>query len=96
MGALNRREALGVLGAISAAASLTTSPPAVEAGILHPGQVRRGVSGRMTGAKAAVAALQAECVRGVFGIPGAQNNEFWDAMMRVCPTCSAPMKPQQV
>ena len=34
----------------------------------------------MTGAKAAVAALQCEGVPCVFGIPGAQNNEFWDAM----------------
>ncbi len=39
-----------------------------------------GVRGRMTGAKAAVAALQCEGVPCVYGIPGAQNNEFWDAM----------------
>ena len=80
MGFVNRREALGVLGTLGAAASLATSPSPVEAGILHPGQGRRGVLGKMTGAKATVATLQAECVRGVFGIPGAQNNEFWDAM----------------
>jgi acetolactate synthase-1/2/3 large subunit len=40
----------------------------------------RAVKGRMTGAKAAVAALCVECVPCVFGVPGAQNNEFWDAM----------------
>ena len=34
----------------------------------------------MTGAQAAAAALCCEGVRCVFGIPGAQNNEFWDAM----------------
>ena len=34
----------------------------------------------MTGAQAAVAALCRECVPCVFGVPGAQNNEFWDAM----------------
>lgn len=36
------------------------------------------VSGRMTGAKAIAAALQAEGVGCVFGIPGAQENELWD------------------
>ena len=34
----------------------------------------------MTGAQAAAAALCCEGVRCVFGIPGAQNNEFWDAL----------------
>jgi acetolactate synthase I/II/III large subunit len=34
----------------------------------------------MTGAQAAAAALACEGVRCVFGIPGAQNNEFWDAL----------------
>jgi acetolactate synthase-1/2/3 large subunit len=33
----------------------------------------------MTGAQAAAAALRCEQVRCVFGIPGAQNNELWDA-----------------
>jgi acetolactate synthase-1/2/3 large subunit len=40
---------------------------------------REGVRGRMTGAQAAAAALRCEAVRCVFGIPGAQNNEMWDA-----------------
>ena len=39
-----------------------------------------GVRGRMTGARAAVAALLCERTPCVFGVPGAQNNEFWDAM----------------
>lgn len=34
----------------------------------------------MSGAKAAVSALCNEGVRCVFGIPGAQSNEFWDEM----------------
>lgn len=37
------------------------------------------VRGRMTGAKAVVATLKAECTDLVFGIPGAQQNELWDA-----------------
>ncbi len=37
-----------------------------------------GVRGRMTGAQAAVRALQLEGTPCVFGIPGAQNNELWD------------------
>ena len=84
---LNRRTVLGAMGAIGALAA--TSPaeaqgqvPAIEPLRTHParpGHVR-GVRGRMTGAKAAVSALQLECVPCVFGIPGAQNNEFWDAM----------------
>ena len=78
---LNRREALGVLGAIGAAASLAKPsagadlPPA-----LPPPGSARGVRGRLTGAQAAVAALRCESVPCVFGVPGAQNNEFWDAM----------------
>ena len=34
----------------------------------------------MTGALAAASALECEGVPCVFGVPGAQNNEFWDAM----------------
>lgn len=37
------------------------------------------VRGRMTGAKAIVATLKAEGADLVFGIPGAQQNEMWDA-----------------
>ena len=80
---LNRREALGVLGAVSALASTTliaqreTKADHVEVGRFVK---RPGVQGKMTGAQAAAAALCCEGVRCVFGIPGAQNNEFWDAM----------------
>lgn len=55
------------------------APASVEAGIGHeapPGWV----VGKMTGAQAIVRTLQAEGVSWVFGIPGAQQNELWDAM----------------
>jgi acetolactate synthase-1/2/3 large subunit len=77
---LNRRDALGVIGAVGAAAALAPAraradqPPAPSNGL------PRGVRGRLTGAQAAVAALCLERVPCVFGVPGAQNNEFWDAM----------------
>src|SRR5919202_63435 len=54
-----------------------------EAGVLSappPGWV----SGHLTGAKALVAALQAEGTLCVFGIPGAQENELWDTMKAMC------------
>ena len=38
------------------------------------------VSGLMTGARALVETLIAEGTECVFGIPGAQENELWDAM----------------
>ena len=85
---LNRREALGVLGTIGAAAAALPSPHEARAAGVDVGRfVRRaGVQGKMTGAQAAVAALACEMVHCVFGVPGAQNNEFWDAMKaRVLP-----------
>lgn len=77
---LNRREALGVLGAVSAAAAVSSRE--AEAGRVELGRYvhRPGVQGRMTGAQAAVGALCCEGTTCVFGVPGAQNNEFWDAM----------------
>ena len=77
---LNRRAALGVLSTIGAAAA--TGPPSARGDHVEVrGTVRRaGVQGRMTGAQAAAAALACERTRCVFGVPGAQNNEFWDAM----------------
>ena len=80
---LNRREALGVLGTAGAAvASTTIARRAAKADHVEVGRFvnRPGVQGKMTGAQAAAAALCREGVRCVFGIPGAQNNEFWDAM----------------
>src|SRR5947209_3603304 len=75
---LNRREALGVLGTIGAAASVLPSCHEAGAGHVEVGRYvkRVGVQGKMTGAQAAAAALRCEGVRCVFGIPGAQNNEF--------------------
>lgn len=80
---LNRREALGVLGVVGAAAA--SAGPA--AGPAHAGPVgvgryvrRAGVQGKLTGAQAAAAALWCEGVPCVFGVPGAQNNELWDAL----------------
>src|SRR5581483_9226302 len=81
---LNRRQALGAFSALGAAAAATVGTTPGEALADHVevgGHVRRpGVQGRMTGAQAAAAALWCEGVRCVFGVPGAQNNEFWDAL----------------
>jgi acetolactate synthase-1/2/3 large subunit len=76
---LNRRAALGVLGAIGASAWPSTGQASGD-GLPPAFATHQGVRGRMTGAKAAVSALCCEGVRCVFGVPGAQNNELWDAM----------------
>jgi acetolactate synthase-1/2/3 large subunit len=78
---LNRREALGVLGTLGAAAAVGSSGHEAQAGHVEVGRYvkRPGIQGRMTGAQAAAAALCCEGVRCVFGVPGAQNNELWDA-----------------
>lgn len=80
---VNRRAALSVLGTLGASAwpsrsSQAQLPPAIEPVPALP--YASAVHGRMTGAKAAVQALCAEGVPCVFGVPGAQNNEFWDAL----------------
>jgi acetolactate synthase-1/2/3 large subunit len=68
-----------MLGSLGASALLPAAP--VPASPLDlPFRRGPGVRGRMTGAKAMAAALACEGTRCVFGIPGAQNNEFWDAM----------------
>lgn len=79
---VNRREALGLLGGLSAAAATLSNSTTTQASHVEVGHyVRRpGVQGRMTGAQAAAAALCCEGVPCVFGVPGAQNNEFWDAL----------------
>jgi acetolactate synthase I/II/III large subunit len=91
--AWNRREALAALGAagtvaIPAALRGQDLPPLPDPGMsvappappVPPPTFDGRVRGRMTGAMAAVRALMTECVPCVYGIPGAQNNEFWDAM----------------
>ena len=83
---LNRRDALGVLGtlgaatvgtALSAAASREARADQEDHG---PYNKKFRVKGRMTGAQAASPSHRSENFRCVFGIPGAQNNEFWDAL----------------
>lgn len=80
---VNRREAIGTMGLVGAAAavSATATPTPAQASHVELGRYarRQGVQGRMTGAQAVAAALRCEQVRCVFGIPGAQNNELWDA-----------------
>jgi acetolactate synthase I/II/III large subunit len=78
---LNRRELLVAGSAVGAAmAAVPAVDQQVEAGVELGRYARRsGVQGKMTGAQAAAAALLCQGVRCVFGIPGAQNNELWDA-----------------
>src|SRR5947208_1555951 len=71
---VNRRTALGVLGAVGAATLATGESHAqgLPAPLpLPPAPSGPGAHGRMTGAKAAVAALRAEAIRCVYGVPGA-------------------------
>lgn len=84
MEALNRRlwmTALSAAGA-AAAAAMKPSSSAVAGDLMvdvraNVGQT--GVHGKMTGAQAIVGALQCMNTACVYGIPGAQNNELWDA-----------------
>ena len=78
---LNRRELLAAGGAVgAAAAALSATSNRAQAGVELGRFARRaGVQGKMTGAQAAAAALACNGVRCVFGIPGAQTNELWDA-----------------
>ena len=79
---LNRRELLVAGGAVG----LLLRPcrplgPNADAGVELGRYARReGVQGKMTGAQATAAALACQGVRCVFGIPGAQTNELWDAL----------------
>jgi acetolactate synthase-1/2/3 large subunit len=82
---LNRREILSACGAIGAAAAASAAlGPVTQARGDHVElgrYVRRpGVQGKMTGAQAVAASLACEGVPCVFGVPGAQNNELWDAL----------------
>ncbi len=81
---LNRREAMGTAAVAAGvvAATAANGPEAVAAGPVQLGRYARrlGAEGRMPGAQAPAAALRCEAAACVFGIPGAQNNEFWDAL----------------
>jgi acetolactate synthase-1/2/3 large subunit len=71
---LSRRSALKVAAA-QAILSLPALLPAVAEGTEGDHE-----AGKMSGARAIVEALLAEGVGCVYGIPGAQENEFWDEM----------------
>jgi acetolactate synthase-1/2/3 large subunit len=79
---VNRRELLGICSAVGAAAGLSLYGKEAQAQHVELGRYvkRGGVTGRMTGAQAIAASLWCEGVPCVFGIPGAQNNELWDAL----------------
>ncbi len=79
---VNRRELLGVFGAIGTATAMVANGPDAQAKRVELGRFTRrtGVHGKMTGAQAVAGALCCQRVSCVFGIPGAQNNELWDAM----------------
>ncbi|WZO99734.1 thiamine pyrophosphate-binding protein [Isosphaeraceae bacterium EP7] len=77
---LNRREMLGVIGTAGAVAAVASSTTPAQADHVHAAVQNGCVRGKMNGAQASVAALCCERVRCVFGVPGAQTNEFWDAM----------------
>jgi len=84
MEALNRRIWMSAISAAGAAtASMLTKTPQAQAGGLMVdvrGTIRRdGVRGKMTGAQAITASLECMGAPCVYGIPGAQNNELWDA-----------------
>src|SRR5690242_4811941 len=68
---LSRRDLLKTLAAAGCLAVLPEGQADAGPGWIH---------GSMTGAQALVEALLCEGTDCVFGIPGAQCNEFWDAM----------------
>jgi acetolactate synthase-1/2/3 large subunit len=77
---LTRREVLKSM-VIPALTPLVASVTPAEAGThLHRHSPPGWVAGEMTGAQALVETLQLEGTDCVFGIPGAQENELWDAM----------------
>ena len=79
--AWNRREALGALATAGTLAILPQAAQDAQAGHVEVGRQthRDGVHGKMTAAQAAAASLCCLGTPCVFGIPGAQNNELWDA-----------------
>ena len=80
---LNRREILSVMGTAGAVAAVAGERGSeVRADHVELGRFvkRVGVQGKMTGAQAVAASLACEGVPCLFGVPGAQNNELWDAL----------------
>ena len=79
---VNRRELLSGASVLGAAVAMTALGPDAPASGVELGRFTRrtGVHGKMTGAQAVAATLACEGVPCVFGIPGAQNNELWDAL----------------
>jgi acetolactate synthase-1/2/3 large subunit len=75
---LSRRDLLKTVVATGCLAALPGS--VAEAGLRHGDCGPGWVCGTMTGAQALVEALLSEGTDVVFGIPGAQDNEFWDTM----------------
>lgn len=76
---LSRRDLLKTVGATCLATAAAATPNA-NAGPILRRRSNGWVRGPMTGAMATVEALHQEGVQCVFGIPGAQQNELWDAM----------------
>ena len=72
---MTRRTALKAM-ALASLASLPGTIPARVTRLAPSGWVR----GRMSGAEALVETLKVEGTRCVYGIPGAQENELWDAL----------------
>ncbi len=76
---LSRRELLKTI-VLPALAPMVIGPSALRAGGSFRRHIPGTVSGFMTGAKALVEALIQNGTQCVYGIPGAQENELWDAM----------------
>lgn len=72
----DRRAVLQGLALAAGAVALADSKASARVIHRHPGWVE----GKMTGAQAVVETLLQEGTDCVFGIPGAQENELWDAM----------------
>jgi acetolactate synthase-1/2/3 large subunit len=75
---LTRRDLLKAVGATCLATA--TANPTSDAGPILRRNNNGWVRGPMTGAHAVVETLLQEGARCIYGIPGAQQNELWDAM----------------
>jgi acetolactate synthase-1/2/3 large subunit len=69
----------GLLKAVAAVPTLAALLPAAAQAGPNKNPQDGWIVGRMSGADATVAALRQQSVGCVFGIPGAQENELWDA-----------------